>query len=225
MSINKAIADSIRAYPTLYRCRTDVLEHWFCTIGNGMMWEDGKLVHSYSEEPRTLEQIIKEDTAYQVQDLSTPRRRVALAKNIAYLTTIYNNADDLAQLPWDSSDRVAMSNSPDSLPPKAIYPLCEYSRMCSVPDDVDPEYLAAVREMIFAVFDSNKVSCAARTSSEQHKALVEKNCEFADKILQQLARRFGDGGVASSYEEWQNRRNTAMTKFASMIDEILSEKA
>lgn len=142
------------------------------------------------------------DTAYEKHDMPaiTVKRRMLNAKQVSDVTFIYKNADDLATVEWD---RVVRGEGDAFFQPKWVYPLCKYACMNTVPDDVDPEYLSAVREMIFVVFqaEKNKIPSDgddyATTASE-----TVKNRIFADWVLRDLARRFGDGGVTASYADW-----------------------
>lgn len=40
-----ALLNNIMRYPSLYQNKTQVLNHWFLVIGNGMEWSDGELLH------------------------------------------------------------------------------------------------------------------------------------------------------------------------------------
>jgi len=214
MSINKAIADAIRAYPTLYQCRTDVLHQWFCVIGNGMSWKNGRLVNNYLENPRSLQEIIEFKTEFlrnseSVNETVDAETRAKIAKIASELTYTYDNADDLALVSWCSD-----------FPADSIYPLCEYSKMNTVPDDVDPEYLAAVREMIFAVFESKDIVGSFRRAPEQNEIAMKKIRDFASNVLSSLATRFGDAGMPTSYEEWVEKKNAAKQRVSDFMAKI-----
>ncbi len=226
--INKRIADSIRRYPTLYRCRTDVLEHWFCVIGNGMEWQDGQLVSIFDEPPlRTVEQLVAENTKWMRErleeddnemDASTlARYRVMIQQESTRIRFTVENASDIALVEWSHNTPTRLR---DSFSAKSIYPLCAYSRMSQVPDDVDPEWLAAVREMIFVVFRSepSQYGFDPETNAKQH----ETNIQFASQTLASLARRFGDGGRPASYESWCSRQRAFNIKVKAMIQDILT---
>jgi hypothetical protein len=137
--------------------------------------------------------------------------RVMIRNEAAKISFRMENADDLALVPWSSSLR---SSQHDMFPPVAIYPLCQYACMNEVPDDVDQEYLAAVREMIIAVFNSQPNRPGISCYDEEHNAKVhESNIRFADGVLQDLARRFPAQGPVSSHAEWKDR----MSSFYSSI--------
>ena len=229
MNINQKIANSIRKYPDMYRCRTDVLHHWFCVNGNGMEWHNGKLINGYDDASiPSLKFIIDEYTSSDREKLkeldgSNDHERLAIirvriAQTIADLTVTYNNADDLALVKWNHSPHARMLTA---CLPSTIYPLCEYARMNTVPDDVTPEYLSAVREMIIEVFES--VNDGIHLGPDYDKEELTDNCKFANGVLQNLASRFGPGNFVTSYAEWQDRKRTSNLTVKNMIAEILKE--
>lgn len=229
MNINQKISTAIRAYPIQYRCRTDVLHHWFCVNGNGMKWKKGRLVDDYKTKTKSIDAIIAVATdhlrvsdCYGSAEISA-KQRVRIAKITSDLTFTYNNAEDLASVSWDSNGVFSRGASGD-FPAKSIYPLCKYACMNSVPDDVNPEYLAAVREMIIAVFCSDSCITAPRTTTEQRAASLRNNIEFASNILTELAERFGDGGMVTSYDQWQNNRNNAIRQVLAALNTSTGDK-
>jgi hypothetical protein len=234
MGIRQEIADSIRAYPSLYACRTDVLHQWFCVNGNGMEWQGGRLVTGYHERPRTLDEIIAEGTGWMRERLEDPimsgtshesqfraRMRALIAKTEMELRFRYENADDLALVPWDGTIRRSPGLESD-FAPRPIYPLCEYACMNTVPDDVDPEYLAAVREMICEVFDAPGTSMPHDAGPEDHERALEANRAFADVVLQDLAQRFPDVSTFKSRADREERRaqlwKNIQGSFKKMLD-------
>lgn len=48
----KQLLAAARRYPTLFQNRTQLLEHWFLTIGNGMEWEAGRLCYVLDDKQR-----------------------------------------------------------------------------------------------------------------------------------------------------------------------------
>lgn len=227
MSINAAIARDIKCYPTLFGCRTDVLHQWFCVNGNGMEWRGGRLVHRSDSPVPSLASVLAEATHHarkrlHEQDLAThqlARLRVQIAKMESEVTFRYENADDLTLVPWDSVLNGTQTTKSD-FAPQAIYPLCEFARMNSVPDDVDPEYLAAVREMICEVFDSSQASTHWQASEQERARAREANCVFADRVLQDLARRFPEGNPFLSRADRDTKRAVAWGKVSQALKRV-----
>lgn len=226
MSLNDAIARNIRRWPTLYACRTDVLHQWFCVNGNGMSWEEGRLVaYDHNKRAPSLKRMIADATEplrhnqqiFQDDPEQAAKYRVLIRMEQDLIRTRYQMADDLAQITWDQG-----YSAGSEFPSRRIYPLCEYARMNCVPDDVDAEYLAAVREMILVVFrsDPSNTMCPHDATAEQRAAAHQANIEFADKVLQDLARRFGDGGKVSSYAQFQDNGAQIVRAMLDVFDEL-----
>jgi hypothetical protein len=49
MNVELTIQDMFDLYPTLFKDRSDCLNHLFCTIGNGYYWKNGELVLNIGE--------------------------------------------------------------------------------------------------------------------------------------------------------------------------------
>lgn len=56
MNVELTIQEMYDQYPTLFKDRADCMNHLFCTIGNGMEWQNGELV-TIDEGCRTEEEI------------------------------------------------------------------------------------------------------------------------------------------------------------------------
>ena len=69
--------------------------------------------------------------------------------------------------------------------PASFYPMCDYSRMSTVPDDVRPDWLAGVYETIDLVLKSDP----KLKSSAGHENAA--NIKFATKVKADLDKRFG----------------------------------
>lgn len=207
--VDQRIAESIRAYPTLFGCRTKVLEYWFCVSGNGTEWVDGELQGEPLRE-ETLEEKIRFSTEWiqaRVDDPHTQgnaelqaRWRMMLLETSNQIRFRVENADTLALVPWGT-----LRDSPRG----RIYPMCEYSRMACVPDDVKPEWLDAVREMILEVF--------GHEPKPEHAEEHQRNLAFADQTLQSLAQRFSAGKYPTSLGEWHARRAATLLELKAML--------
>ncbi len=213
-SVHDSVVQAIRTYPSLYRCRTDVLHHFFCVNGNGMEWVSGELISSYEEPVRTLDDILHDERAAVAErmdflrgfEIDADRNKQVEARaraKVLYENTVlryrFENADDLAHVQWD-----AIPIGETLAHPKPIYPLCDYARMNAVPDDVKPDWLAAVREMIFVVFRAPARTPDHRMTAQMCETERLSNIAFASKVMGDLATRFGNPDyMPTSYEEWQ----------------------
>jgi hypothetical protein len=222
-SVNQRIAESIRAYPTLFGCRTDVLHYWFCVIGNGTEWEDGELRGEPLRE-LSVDEKIQEGTSWiqsRLDDAHTQARpelmaryRMLMLEAAQQIRFRMENAADLALVPWGTLQ---------TSPRQSIYGLCDYSRLSTVPDDVKPAWLDAVREMIMEVFSSEPRADHHRGFTDPAQQTHDQNLEFADQCLQSLAQRFGPGTYPGSLAEWHSRRNATLEELKQMLQQTSGE--
>ena len=74
MKVELTIQEMFDNYPTLFKDRSDCLNHLFCVIGNGYDWINGELVEGpedYSaEEQKAFESRLKDGKAFQYNKLS-----------------------------------------------------------------------------------------------------------------------------------------------------------
>lgn len=122
MKLSNQVAQSIRAYPILYRdvtyekSRLKVLNHLFLAVGNGFGWVKGELVE-FRPEPKT--------------------KKVSVRRTFppTYFT------DSLMVDFRDLGERDTFSR--EAWHP---YDLCEYSRLFTIPDDVQDDWLSGALE-------------------------------------------------------------------------------
>jgi hypothetical protein len=129
--------------------RFDILNHLFFVIGNGYDWVNGRLVASESPNSR--------DIFYQNQKLS----RQDFLKKLGEQDFIPNEALKAGKLPPKTQVKA--------------YPISEYSRINTIPDDVQPEWLDLAREALSVVI--------RRDPKQQATAM---------KIYETLHHRFGE---------------------------------
>ena len=203
-TVTQQIADTIRRYPTLYNCRTSVLEHMLCSIGGGYQWINGGLIDPHLKE--TCEKS-GDDSDYLAKFFhkmpEDMRIRFELEEKFHKFIIQFriDNADSLAKLSWvDRPDNKLESMSAnlrggtiDLNDRRAIYPMdSRYSNLCLVPDDVKPDWLTAVREMANVVLHPNATVIGNEDyfDAEQSKARTESNRAIATKVLAELEERF-----------------------------------
>lgn len=129
-------------YPSLFPDEEDLLDHTFFTIGNGLEWVNGQLTDGEEDTTTSLEQI--RDAAYQKEVEfaasihSTAHRPRGIAEAAAYERAwrIRMIKADVAGEHWalDKSGKKVI---------RRIYPLCQYSRITQIPDDVQLDWLQA----------------------------------------------------------------------------------
>jgi hypothetical protein len=213
MSINQQIADNIRRYPTLHSCRTSVLHHWFCVIGSGYEWANGRLIELNPERPlRSREEAIQAATKSMTERLSSEdwppeslaRQHYALRYEREMVARRWDMAEELALVSWGQPRPNGFTSYTDIVPEK-ISELSKYCFLAEIPDNVDPEYLEAAREMIQEIFRSQPWQSSRDGFRVDEEALAqhESNLEFADGIAQELAQRFGPGTKPNSLAEYR----------------------
>ena len=213
MSITQQIADKIRRYPTLFSCRTSVLHPWFCVIGSGYEWANGRLIELNPERPfRSLEEAIHEATESMTARLSwedwppesLARQHYALRYEKEMIARRWDMAEELALVSWGQPRPNGFTSYTDIVPEK-ISELSKYCLLAEIPDNVDPEYLEAAREMIQEIFQSQPWQSSRDGFRVDEEALAqhESNLEFADGIAQELAQRFGPGTKPNSLAEYR----------------------
>lgn len=199
------IVKMIWSYPTIYENRSECLNHLFCVIGNGYQWQNGIL--RAIDEDEQLNPLIKKNPD---RDLRSEEKAIAAwekefeghldtedAQKIRVRRLLnvkkHNNKVEFRR---DYADLLALATGEL----RSIYPLCEYSCMATVPDDVHPDYLAGIREMIFLIFETPANDFGSGYTEQER----ELNIKFASNILTQLSQRFPKGSdrQPTSYEEW-----------------------
>lgn len=186
-------ARMVRWYPTLFRCRARILNHLFCTIGNGYEWRGGGLTDgdatdaerqaefdqqaewavNYDREMRARFASVAEQHNLSVPPEPEPvRERPATDDEIAAVLADCDHPHKIRS----EEDRIhrdldGLANRLDSV----FYPIGQFSRCMTVPDDVQPDWLAAVREAMQMVIRWDIPDQVAR----------------AQQVLADLERRFG----------------------------------
>lgn len=135
MKIEELIEHNIKSFPTLFQRREQVLNHLYCTNGNGYKWCDGGL------EPVSIGgKLIVESKKYETE--------LDAAKRCA--KEIYTPNGDPVKY-WLRLNK-EMRNELKK-PPLYYYPLCEFSKLCTIPDNVRPDYLDGAMEVINLILD------------------------------------------------------------------------
>lgn len=123
-----AVALSMARYPTLYGAGPfgpyEVLEHWFCTVGNGYYWtKDGMLCESHAE----------------------PATPSLVAEAQAHAASADVQAKVAEHLDFRLS---SFAQNPNPAVPVALYPLSEgYSGLFRLPENIDDSFLVAAFQL------------------------------------------------------------------------------
>lgn len=203
-------------YPSLFPKREHALEHLYCTIGNGYEWRNGRLVaphiDPYDKEAEAIRRWRSGGTRPVADSFSPSLRRMRkerrdFQKSMSLLTesapqqapkkepskeSSEVEADPLAQLREHVNNYEKEREAYYSQPLSSCYPLCEYSRMACVPDDVKLDFLAGAREMIEIVLGFDPAG--GKLDYRKNDNLI--NMEFARRCKKDLDNRFPQTTVA-----------------------------
>lgn len=117
MKLDNYIAQSIRAYPDLYRdityekSRVKVLDHLFLVIGNGLVWRQGQLIEENNPEKASYSSELSFEPNY-------------FTKEIIIGTYNYSNIGE-----WEP------------------YPIYKYSKIVNIPDNICSDWLTGAKEV------------------------------------------------------------------------------
>lgn len=187
-SVIETVESCILNYPKLFPNALHVYNHLFCVIGNGYDWVDGELVtNDTSMRYTTVENAImgylnhalieqwKED-GVAVRFLSSfGKANDDISKYIRHLNgyvvkdveTILNYkklAEDFSII-----ENTYIGNGFNSF---SFYPICEYSKIMQIPDDIKIDWLNAVYQMVDLM--------------ELHKDRIKDNFWFFDKCVNEI---------------------------------------
>lgn len=133
LTLRETIKHSVHYYPTLSPSRAFVLNHLFCTNGNGFAWINGRLVE---HRPRYDDPLLRD--AWDTEGLpeGTAKTFARLnAKRRERVLTVHAVEDQIVD------GEVSLRELPD------FSQLCRFSALCCVPDDVQPDWLAGALEV------------------------------------------------------------------------------
>lgn len=165
----EAFQDCYKYYPDLFPNRAAVLDHWFFVSGNGYGWLDGSIV-----------------------DTSPGDRELGPSEHMKEMSRVIKEIEEqLAEL------GCLIEKDPPGIlwekPPYAFYYVSEYSKICNVPDDVKPEWLALAYEAALLLRDHSGVPNVKSKRYNFGKEEVERqeeNRKIGADIVRQLERRF-----------------------------------
>lgn len=177
MNVKDTFWQCFNLYPSLFQTRADVIDHLFFVIGNGYRWHCGELI---DDEPRkTLDEITEERIAREVRDISCVR----LAQSAARIFGDPIPSDEEV-LEEQLNEEFAYKIGPVRGKPRDFYPVCGYSKICNVPDDVRPDWLRLAREA------ARMLIRAENRPSHCDPECNRKNAKIGRKVLADLERRF-----------------------------------
>lgn len=123
-------------YGDLYPTRKHALDYLFCVIGNGFEWKNGELM-----------------TRCEYLDRWQPRKPIEHAEPSKLISNIYASRLERYNRMKEREDGKKGEASLKRLefllnydPNQKWSPLCEYSKIFNIPDDIKPDWLELVNE-------------------------------------------------------------------------------
>ncbi len=154
MDVETTIKVMRLSYPIVTRTRFGALHHLFCVNGNGYEWKDGELVAVDADDDARKAAI---EIVTCEHDHPMPFDRID--REIAHARKCGGRSA------WDSDPTTY-----------SWYPLCEYSEIMKVPDDVKPDWKAEAITIakIMAGADESWVRDCAMANKKLAKKILKK---------------------------------------------------
>jgi len=149
-SVEQVLHDCYHHWPTIYRTRLDIIDHLFCTIGNGYSWLDGAVYATSPEAHLELSRRRHDPSGFKplpLDGLPDDLKEKMIEVNFSF------------QALADMENGPPVGPIPETYAVHRFYPISEsYSEICLVPDDVRPDWLAFTYEAACTVRDRSGIS-------------------------------------------------------------------
>ena len=201
MNLKDRVINSMREYPSISGNKLDVYDHLFLTIGNGYDWVNGELIETSNEKPNviSIEDAIDNlfNDEYRI-DLTTDRmffyigelekEEKVVKESLQYdlkryaqdVKTIINAEKLVNQSLFEIEPIICL----DGLEPECtLYPLSEYSAIMNIPDDIKPDWLDGIKELMDYLLNSDFPSVVEyrTTYKNELNQVVERIKEIENK--------------------------------------------
>ena len=157
MTVKDTIKSMITMHPRLFSTKLSVYDHLFLTNGNGYKWENGQLISKDDEENCSIDDglealfndELQNDFLESYLEVTTDsediinyckrknKEKLELAKVIVNHENIIN-------------EKLYITNE------EILYPLCEYSRILNIPDDIKDDWKDAIIEFLDFIMTSEE---------------------------------------------------------------------
>lgn len=126
-TVQKQLKRMVENYPSLFRTRFDILNHLFLVIGNGYKWRNGQLVDVCGDDD--LEPDLRQWPKWIKKEI---------LKSWNYQ--------------WGVRDCLREKKTFDEV---GFYPMCEYSKLATIPKDIQDDWHELALEAYCMVLDSS----------------------------------------------------------------------
>lgn len=141
-SPDELFAKQYRRWRSLYRTRADLLDQLFFTIGNGYAWVGGAIVPTYYD-----------DGARERAPVVAPEGSPKYLSG-EYFKLPVEQQQVISAAHYDAEEAaLPVGPLPDDGGPRNFYPVCGYSLVACVPDDVRADWLAVAYEAALMLRD------------------------------------------------------------------------
>ena len=157
MTVKDTIKSMITMHPRLFSTKLSVYDHLFLTNGNGYKWENGQLISKDDEENCSiddgLEALFNDELQYDFLEdylnVTTDsediinyfkrrnKEKLELVKVIINYEKIIN-------------EKLYLHNKEE------LYPLCKYSKILNIPDDIKDDWKDAIKEFLDFIMTSEE---------------------------------------------------------------------
>jgi hypothetical protein len=201
MNLKDSVINSMREYPSISGNKLDVYDHLFLTNGNGYDWVNGELIDKYNEKPNiisieeAIDKLFNDD--YRIE-LTTDRMffyigelnkdEKVVKESLQYdlkryaqnVKTIINAEKAVNQSLFEIEPIISL----EGLEPECfLYPLCEYSKIMNIPNDIKSDWLNGIKELMDYLLNSEFPSVVEyrTTYKNELNQVVERIKEIENK--------------------------------------------
>lgn len=181
-----------RRWRTIYRTRVDIIDHLFFVIGNGYSWVDGAIVPNSDEGDVERPKVVAPPGSPKY--LSDEFFKLPHAEQ-RIITDAHYNAREEA---------LPVGPLPDDGAPRNFYPVCQYSGILCIPDDVRPDWLAVAYEAALMLRDrqivvgpkkkhglvEGHVQVLEATVDPHEQARCEANIAYGKRVVEELEAKY-----------------------------------
>jgi hypothetical protein len=201
MNLKDSVINSMREYPSISGNKLDVYDHLFLTNGNGYDWVNGELIEPSNEKPNviSIEEAIDKlfNDEFRI-DFTTDRMFLyieelnkgekVVKESLQYdlkryaqdVKTIVNAEKAVNQSLFEIEPIISL----DGLEPECfLYPLCEYSKIMNIPDNIKSDWLDGIKELMDYLLNSEFPSVVEyrTTYKNELNQVVERIKEIENK--------------------------------------------
>lgn len=182
-----------RRWRTIYRTRVDIIDHLFFVIGNGYSWMDGAMVPTSDDD--------EGERPVEVPPPGSPK----------YMSDEYFKLPREAQRVIDNAHYHAREEAmpigplPDNGAPRNFYPVCHYSGILCIPEDVRPDWLLVAYEAALLLRDrqipvapekkkhglvDGKLQVLESAVDPHEQARCDANIAYGKKVVAELEAKY-----------------------------------